>query len=129
MNVFSIGYLPLSQQYDAWRSQMKSMRQDLEKATDAITSTLGDAAATQTTGLGNIYAKMAATRLATEAAAKAVSKQRLATPEWSVWDNPTPANTVDAGNSSIDLSNNTLTLSDGTIIDLVTGVKKVNLVV
>jgi hypothetical protein len=68
-------------------------------------------------------------RIQAETAAKTRENEAKAeSNSFSVWKNKAPAKEVTAGDTKIDLKNNTLTLSDGTRIDIKTGVKKVNLV-
>ncbi len=129
MNLLTIAYLPHAKQHAAWRKEMKAMRKQLQTTTEAITGSFAEANSNQVLGIGNIVAKVAAQRVENEAKVKAATSQRLATSSWTVWDNKPLETKFDVGGSSIDLASNTLTLSDGTVIDLTTGLKKINLTV
>ena len=123
MNLFALASLPYSKQDEAWRTQMKAMRQELETATTAITGSLSDAMLGQSTGSGDLAAKTAVKRLQSAAKAKVEANQRAAFANRSVYTNKPAATAVKAGDSTIDLTGNTLTLGDGTQIDLKTGLK------
>ena len=122
MNLFSIANLPFAKQDAAWREQMKIMRQEIEANVEDTISSLGSATANQIQGIGDLTAKAALKRIQKETVAKVEANQKAAS-KYSVWNNKPPATSVTAGESVIDLTGNTLTLSDGTQIDLKTGLK------
>jgi hypothetical protein len=124
MNIFSILSLPtFSQQDKAWREQMKVIRQELEAATEVATASLEEAKFNQASGAGELAAKRAVARFQDEVKARLEAEQRAALKNLSVWNNKPPATEVTAGASKIDLSGDRLTLSDGTQIDLKSGLK------
>jgi hypothetical protein len=112
---------------------------DAESTTAAITSKLTNASANRISGVGNLAAKAALTRIKAATAAKqkqqqdaADRAQRDAPPET---NQPSDVTLSDgtvikadrsitlAGGTKIDSANGTLTLSDGTLISLLTGRK------
>jgi sRNA-binding protein len=122
MNIFGIANLPYAKQDDVWREQMKAMRQQIEATTEDAINSLGTATANRIQGAGDLAAKAAIKRIRNEAKAKAEASQKAAN-KFSVWKNRTPATSVKAGDATVDLSGDTLTLSNGTQIDLKTGLK------
>jgi hypothetical protein len=124
MNIFSILSLPtFSQQDKAWREQMKVIRQELEAATDLATASLEETRFNQASGAGELAAKRAVARIQDEVKTRVEADQRAALKNLSVWNNKPPATAVTAGLATIDLTDSKLTLSDGTQIDLNTGLK------
>ena len=116
------------QEMQTRREKNKAFREDLESLHEAVSSTLSSTWSSQITRSGDLAAKAALARIQAETKAKVKAKQAAAdAASSSVWKNKAPPTEVSAGNSKIDLSNNTLTLGDGTVIDIKTGVKKVNL--
>jgi hypothetical protein len=77
---------------------------------------------------GNIVARIAAARLKIEAAAKAKSQAALATSPPTIPKPVFPSSVTTDNNTKIDLAKHTITLSDGTVLDVRTGTK-VNLTV
>ncbi len=122
MNLFSIANLPFAKQDEAWREQMKATRQELEANVEDTIASLGTATSSQILGTGDLAAKAAVKRIQNETNAKIEANQKAAN-KYSVWTNKPPANSVTAGDSTIDFLGNTVTLSDGTQIDLKTGLK------
>ena len=112
---------------------------DAESTTAAITSKLTNASANRISGVGNLAAKAALTRIKAATAAKqklqqdaADRAQRDAPPET---NQPSDVTLSDgtvikasssitlAGGTKVNTANGTLTLSDGTLISLLTGRK------
>ena len=123
------------QSMTAWREKRKAAQEEFEFKMSAINSTLTAAWDDQSYAAGELAAKQAVKRLSEEAKVK---QEKLAATR-STEDNEIPAskNSVFSSNSSttldggsrIDLASNTLTLSNGTVIDLKTGIKRVNVTV
>jgi hypothetical protein len=93
-----------------------------------VAGALAGIAQNQVTEEGNIAARIAAARIKTEAAAKAKSQAALATSPPTIPQPVFPKSVTTDNNTKIDLSKNTITLSDGTVLDVRTGTK-VNLTV
>jgi type IV secretory pathway VirB10-like protein len=112
---------------------------DAESTTAAITSKLTNASANRISGVGNLAAKAALTRIKAATAAK--QKQQQDAAERAQRDAPPTSNTPSdvtlsdgtvikasssitlAGGTKINPADNTMTLSDGTLISLLTGRK------
>jgi hypothetical protein len=115
------------------RYRMRAANETAAANVEAVTSKLNDAAINQAQGLANIAAQRALDRInaETKAKAKATSASTddivISAPKNSVFS--IDSKTTLGGGSKIDLKSNTLTLPDGTVIDLKTGLKKVNVVV
>jgi hypothetical protein len=110
------------------RERSKEFREKYASANADAHSKLTAVWSSQVTSGGDLAAKKALTRIQAEAAAKIQENQREEeSKSFSVWKNAAPPKQVTAGDSKIDMVNNTLTLSDGTLIDIKTGVKKVNM--
>jgi hypothetical protein len=114
------------------RYRMRAANEKAAASVQAATAVLSDAAINQTQGLANIAAQRALDRINAEAKAKA-AKQSASSSDTVV---PPPKNSVFSvngsttldGGSQINLDSNTLSLPDGTVIDLTTGTKKVDVV-
>ncbi len=119
----------------AWRERHRAAQEKYEANLTNAVSALQTAWVDQGLNVGEIAAKRAMTRMSEEAkikqeklaAAKASEASRIDPPKQSVYARNS-SSTLDGG-SRIDLSSNTLTLSDGTTIDLKTGLKKIDLTV
>jgi hypothetical protein len=98
----------------AWAAKRKAARQKFEAEQSAVSSILLNVGDTQSQGLAEIVAQIALKRITEEGKVKAEKNAKLAE-----FDTE-----VDTGKADI-----TLTLSDGTVIDIKTGVKKVNITV
>jgi hypothetical protein len=121
----------------AWSAKRKVMRQEFESRQSEATSALTDAMANNASGAGELAAKMAVARIEKETKAKQADAARAAesaandTTRADLYESKfsdSSSAKLDSG-TSIDLSSNTLTLSNGTVIDIKTGVKKVNVTV
>src|SRR5205823_4456501 len=114
-----------------------AMRQDFEAkqsaANDAFTSTWSD----QITGMNTIIGQMALDRVTAEGKAKAAAKAEaakndttidtgLADIQDSIFSGDSGVGELDSG-TKIDLNAGTITLSDGTVIDSQTGLKKIDI--
>jgi hypothetical protein len=122
----------------AWAAKRKAARQKFEAAQSEISNKLLSVGDAQSQGLAEIVAQIALKRITEEGSAKAKKNAELAKFSTevdtgkadvsdSVFSDSTSA-TLDGG-TKIDLGNDTLTLSDGTVIDIKTGVKKINITV
>jgi hypothetical protein len=122
----------------AWAAKRKAARQKFEAEQSAVSSILLNVGDAQSQGLAEIVAQIALKRITEEGKVKAEKNAKLAEFDTevdtgmadkndSVFSDSTSA-TLDGG-TKIDLGANTLTLSDGTVIDIKTGVKKVNITV
>ena len=117
-----------------WREKRKSMREDFESRNAAARSSFGNAWANQVSGAAELGAQAALKRIQDEATAKA---DKLAAERAGDITIPSTKNSVFsvdsaptmAGGSKVDLDLGTLTLPDGTVIDVKTGIKKVSVVV
>jgi len=110
------------------RERGKEFREKYAAANSEANSRLTAVWSDNVTSGGDIAAKKALARIQAETDAKLKENQREEeSKSFSVWKNKPPPKQVTAGDSSIDMANNTLTLSDGTQIDIKTGVKKVNM--
>jgi hypothetical protein len=120
----------------AWRQKRKAMTQDFlakqSAASDAFSSTWSD----QITGMNTIIGQIALARVTAEGKAKAAKQADDAANTTTIDTNA--ANIQDSAFSGdgtgeldsgtmIDLNAGTITLSDGTVIDSQTGIKKVDL--
>ncbi len=129
MNLLRIANLPFAKQDEARREQMKLFREDMEALTAEVTASFANATANQSSGMFDVYINIATKRIQEETEAKVAAAAKLRPSEFSVWKNKPEVTSVEAGGSTIDFSADTITLTDGTVIDIKTGVKKVNLIV
>jgi hypothetical protein len=119
----------------AWRQKRAAVQAKYEANLSNALSALETAAGDQSYGIGELAAKQALKRMSDEAKAKqeklaaatARDNNQINAPKQSVFSSDSAA-TLDGG-SRVDLASNTLTLSDGTVIDLKTGTKKIDLTV
>lgn len=110
------------EQLQARRERSKAMREQAEAASSQLSSVVQTATGDQTIGAAELAAKMAAKRIADAAdAERAKARKEAAAKEISIWRNKEPPQSVNAGDTTIDLSGGTVTLSDGTMIDIKTG--------
>jgi len=114
------------------RYRMREANDRAAANVEALTSNLSDAVINQTQGLSDIAAQRALDRINAEAKAKA-AKASASSSDTVIPSTKNSVFSVDtkttlSGGAKIDLKSNTLTLPDGTIYDLTTGLKKVNLV-
>lgn len=115
------------------RYRMREANKRAAAGFEAFSNSLSTVATNQIQGLANIAAQRALDRINAETKAKQAENRPsteeivISPPKRSVFSIDS-STTLDGG-SKINLSSNTLTLSDGTIIDLTTGLKKVNVVV
>ena len=122
----------------AWNEKRKAMREEFESKQSAARDAFASAWSTQISDSGTIYGQIALKRIQAEIQEKLARNQELAQYETKV--ETSKADTKDSifansatgeldSGTKINLSSDTLTLSDGTVIDIKTGVKKVNLTV
>jgi hypothetical protein len=110
----------------SWREKHAAARQDFEDTMSAVTSTFGDALANQVSQAGTIAAQRALTRIQAETKAKADAQAAAAARNAPV-DPPKVIGskvTLSDGSSEIDLQSGTLTMADGSTVDLKTGLIK-----
>jgi hypothetical protein len=103
------------------RERSKALREDFEARSAQINATFSEAGLNHAQAAGELAAQAALKRIAAETEAKfqkADREKSLASIE--IWKNKP---SVKAGDSNIDLAGGTMTLSDGTKIDLKTGAK------
>ena len=121
----------------AWQAKRKVMRQEFESRQQAANDAFTNAWSSQIDGMNTIIAQIALDRIASEGKAKAAAKAEAAkidtTVDTSLADTQDSifaegSGQLDSG-TKIDLDGGTITLSDGTVIDSKTGVKKVNITV
>lgn len=121
----------------AWSAKFKAMRQDFEARASAASTAFTDTWTSQSTGSATIYAQMAIDRMNAEAKDKAA--KAAAQTNYDTGDNVIPStqnstfsvtsSTRLDGGTQIDLGAGTMTMKDGTVIDLNTGLKKINVTV
>jgi hypothetical protein len=117
---------------EAWRGKRKTMREDFESRTGAAQASFNTVWSNQSAGVADLGIKKALARIQAEIKAKAAEKAAAS----SVNELPKSRNSVFSvdssatldGGSKIDLKAGTLTLPNGTVVDLATGVKKLNIV-
>jgi hypothetical protein len=122
----------------AWSAKRKAARQKFEAAQSEISNKLLSVGDSQSQGMAEIIARIALERVTTEGKARAEKNAALAkfstevdtnaaNKKESVFSGDAKA-TLDGG-TQINLDTNELVLSDGTTIDIKTGLKKVNITV
>jgi hypothetical protein len=109
------------QQLQERRERSKALREQFEATNAELNAAITGASNDLMTGAGELAAKTALKRLEDEAAAKQQQSQLDAAKNFSVWKNEPLPTTFNAGETTVDLALDTLTLSDGTVIDLKTG--------
>ncbi len=109
----------------AWRARFKSMREDFESRVSDAGTSLGTAWSDQISGAGDLAAKKALARIQAATKAKLAAQQKstpiVDAPKSSAFSYNSQL-TLGSG-SNLNLDAGTLTLSDGTTIDLKTGLK------
>lgn len=122
----------------AWQAKRKVMRQDFEEKQSAANNAFMNAWSGQIDGMNTIIAQIALDRITEEGKAKAAAKAEAAKLDTTIDSSKADIkDSIFSGSSSgqldsgtkIDLDAGTITLSDGTVIDSKTGVKKINIVV
>lgn len=118
----------------AWAAKRKAARQKFEAAQSEISNKLLSVGDAQSQGLAEIVAKIALKRITEEGKVQAEKNAALAklstevdTSKADIQDSVFSSSgsaTLDGG-TKIDLDSDTLTLSNGTVIDIKTGLKKV----
>jgi hypothetical protein len=121
----------------AWSAKHKSMRQEFEQRQSMATSAFSDAWNSQSSGSAGFAAKAAGIRIQAEARQKAADAAKMAT--YDSGDNKIPAtknstfsvvaSTRLDGGTQINIDSGTMTMKDGSVYDLKTGLKKVNVTV
>jgi hypothetical protein len=115
------------------RYRMRQANDHAAASLEAFTTGLSNAAVNQIQGYANIAAQRALDRINAETEAKKAEQSPgiddivIDAPKSSVFN--LDSSTTLSGGLQIDLDNNTLTLPDGTVIDLTTGLEKVDVVV
>lgn len=122
----------------AWQAKRKVMRQDFEEKQSAANTAFLNAWSGQIDGLNTIIAQIALDRITEEGKAKTAKQAEDAknvteidTSKADIKDSMfsgSASGQLDSG-TKIDLDAGTITLSDGTVIDSQTGLKKINIVV
>lgn len=111
------------QSLQAWHQRQASFRQDFEANQSAAMSAFGDAMSNQISQSGTISAQIALDRIQAAAKAKFAAISDGASATSSTTANPVDPIVLSDGSSTIDVTGGTLTLSNGTVIDLKTGLK------
>ncbi len=112
------------QEMQARQAQSRKFR---EKSAETLSNTLAmleSVASDKAYGVGELAAKRAMQRIAAEAKVRQEQAQRLASQDDTnnlIWRNKSQPTSVEAGNTKIDLSGDTITLSDGTRLDITSG--------
>ncbi len=121
----------------AWQAKRKVMRQEFELRQQAANDAFSNAWTSQSEGLNTIIAQIAFDRITAEGKEKAAKQAEDAknvteidTSKADIKDSMFSGGSgqLDSG-TKIDLNAGTITLSDGTVIDSLTGLKKINIVV
>lgn len=115
----------------SWREKHAAARQDFESQMTTASSTFGDAFSNQISQSGTIAAQRALARIQAETKAKQAAQAASDTRNTPV-DPPKVIGstvTLSDGSSQIDLEAGTLTMADGSVVDLKTGTTKVNVTV
>jgi hypothetical protein len=95
-----------------------------------LSDTLSGLSTSQVQGMAQIAAQEALDRIQKEAADKTAANDAASSDAANpVWQNAPLPTSVSAGDSTIDLSGNTLTLPNGTTIDLTTGMPTLDITV
>ncbi len=121
----------------AWTARRKAMRQDYESRASAASSAFTDAWSSQSTGSASLAAQASIDRMQAEAKQKAADAAN--TPTYDTGSNTLPS-TINStfsvtsstrldGGTQIDMNAGTMTMTDGTVYDLNTGLKKVSITV
>ncbi len=105
------------EQTQAWRSARRAMRERFADDGVALRSYLATAWTDRINGMFDLAIEAAIDRV------NAASKAKAASASASAWNNKAPPTKVYAGASTIDLENDTVTLGDGTALDIHTGLK------
>jgi hypothetical protein len=122
----------------AWTAKRKVMRQEFESRQQAANDAFTSAWSSQIDGMNTIIGQIALDRITKEGKAKA--EQQAADAKNAVTVDPNKADIKDSifadtgsgeldSGTKIDLDNGTITLSDGTVLDAQTGMKKIDLTV
>ncbi len=109
---------------EARREKSKAYREQFEAMSAATNSALSSANADKMFEAGNLAAKAAVKRIEDATAAKVAKNQADEAKNRPVYRNKEPVTEVSAGKATVNFASDTLTLSDGTQIDIKTGVKK-----
>lgn len=119
----------------AWRTKRKAFQEKYEAQLAEATSQLQTAWTDVGFNIGEIAANAAMKRIQNEAKAKQEKAQAVLANQKNQLYQPIYSKITEVGiaeldgGSSINLNNNTMTLSNGTVIDLTTGAKKVDVTV
>jgi hypothetical protein len=121
----------------AWSSKRKAMRQEFEQRQSAAADAFTGAWTSQSSGAANIAVQMSIERMKAEAIAKA--EKVKSAPNYDTGGNILPSSKNSTfsvtgstrldGGTQIDMNAGTMTMKDGTVYDLKTGLKKVNVTV
>jgi hypothetical protein len=110
------------QQLEARRERGKVLRERAQAVTAELSSVVQSTAGDQMTGAGDLAAKAALKRIEKEAEAKLdKARAEASAKEISIWKNKAAPSSVTEGGTTVDLAGDTVTLSDGTTINLKTG--------
>ncbi len=121
----------------AWGSKYKAMREDFETRTSAAASSFTDAWTNQFSASASLAAQQSITRLQAEAKAKTEAAAKTNT--YDAGANLIPSSKTSTfsvtnstrldGGTQIDIQAGTMTMKDGTVYDLTTGLKKISITV
>jgi hypothetical protein len=121
----------------AWSAKRKQLRQDFEQRQAAAGDAFNTAWTSQSSGAANIAVQMSIARMKEELVAKAEKAKNTTTYDTGGNLIPSTKNSTFSvtgstrldGGTQIDMNSNTMTLSNGTQIDIKTGLKKVSVTV
>lgn len=121
----------------AWSSKRKAMRQEFEQRQSLAGDAFNTAWTSQSSGAANIAVQKSIERMKTELAAKAEKAKTATTYDTGGNLIPSSKNSTFSvtgstrldGGTQIDMNAGTMTMKDGSVYDLKTGLKKVNVTV
>jgi hypothetical protein len=105
------------EQTQAWRTARRAMRERFVEDHTALRADLATAWSDRIKGTFDLAIEAATDRL------KAASKPKASSSSASAWKNKAPPTKLYAGASTIDFEQDTVTLGDGTTLDIHTGLK------
>ena len=121
----------------AWSSKRKAMRQEFESRQSAASDGFTSAWTSQSSGSATYATQAAIIRMQAEAKQKAAAAEKMAS--YDAGDNIIPSSMNSTfsvtnstrldGGTQIDMNAGTMTMKDGSVYDLTTGLKKVSVTV
>jgi hypothetical protein len=121
----------------SWTAKRKEMREEFESRVAAATTAFNEAWGSQTSGSANYAVQSAIIRMQAEAKQKALDAAKKTDYDTGPNNIPSSKNSTFSvtsstrldGGTQIDMNAGTMTMKDGTVYDLKTGLKRVNVTV